>query len=107
MSARHSVSCWLRGGLRGVRDRSAAEAQYRALHPPLRQLLEDQFGGFAIDTVGIDRHDTPVEIEGRLIADATITDAGANLRVRVAARLASTRARSLPMAACRSPSPAD
>jgi competence protein ComEC len=49
---------------------AGAEAQYRALHPPIRQLLEDQFG-------------TPFEIEGRLIADATITDAGANLRVRL------------------------
>src|SRR5688500_14587524 len=62
---------------------AGAEAQYRALHPPIRQLLDDQLGGFAIDTVGIDRHDTAVEIEGRLIADATITDAGANLRVRL------------------------
>src|SRR5688572_28006713 len=40
-----------------------AEAQSRALHPPIRQLLEEQFGGFAIDTVGIGRHETPFEIE--------------------------------------------
>jgi competence protein ComEC len=62
---------------------AGAEAQYRALHPPIRQLLDDRLGGFAIDAVGIDRHDTAFEIEGRLIADATITDAGANLRVRL------------------------
>ena len=60
-----------------------AEAQYRAMHPPIRQLLDGQFGGFAIDTIGIDRHDTPIEITGRLIADATITDGGANLRLRL------------------------
>ena len=60
-----------------------AEAQYRALHPPIRQLLEEQIGGFAIDTVAVDRHDTPVEIEGRLLADAAVTGAGANLRVRL------------------------
>src|SRR5687767_527559 len=62
---------------------AGAEAQYRALHPPIRQLLDRQFGGFAIDTAGIDRHDTPFEIEGRLVADAAITDAGANLRLRL------------------------
>jgi competence protein ComEC len=60
-----------------------AEAQYRALHPPIRQLLDDHLGGFAIDSVGIERHDTPFEIEGRLLADAAITAAGANLRVRL------------------------
>src|SRR5687768_6155754 len=60
-----------------------AEARHGALHPPIRQLLEDQLGGFAIDTIGIDRHDTPFEIEGRLLADATITDSGANLRLRL------------------------
>ncbi len=60
-----------------------AEAQHRARHPPIRQLLDEQFGGFAIDTVAIARHDTPFEIEGRLLADAAITDAGANLRLRL------------------------
>ena len=60
-----------------------AEAQYRALHPPIRQVLDEQLGGFAIETVGADRHDTPFEIEGRLLADAAITEAGANLRMRV------------------------
>lgn len=60
-----------------------AEAQYRALHPPIRQLLDEQFGGFAIDQIGIERRETPFEIEGRLLADAAITDAGANLRMRL------------------------
>ena len=60
-----------------------ADAQHRALYPPLRQLLEARFGGFAIETLDLERHDTPFEIEGRLMADAAITDAGANLRIRV------------------------
>ena len=58
-----------------------AEAQYRALHPPIRQLLDDQFGGFAIDTMAVDRHENTIEIEGRLLADAAVTETGANLRV--------------------------
>ena len=62
---------------------AGSEAQYRALHPPIRQLLDEQFGGFAIDTIGIERHETPFEIEGRLVADAAITEAGANLRLRL------------------------
>lgn len=60
-----------------------AEAQDRALHPPIRQMLEQQFGGFAIETIGVDRHDTPIEIEGRLLADAAITKGGPNLRMQV------------------------
>ena len=60
-----------------------ADAQHRALYPPLRQLLEAQLGGFAIETISIDRHETPIEIEGRLIADAAVSEAGANLRIRV------------------------
>jgi competence protein ComEC len=60
-----------------------ADAQHRALYPPLRLLLEARFGGFAIETLDLERHDTPFEIEGRLMADAAITDAGANLRIQV------------------------
>ena len=60
-----------------------ADAQHRALYPSLRVLLEQRFGGFAIETIGVERHETPFEIEGRLIADAAITEAGANLRLRV------------------------
>ena len=58
-------------------------AEERAMHPPLRQFLEDRVGGYAIETLDLERHDTPLEIEGRLVADAYATDAGAALRVRV------------------------
>ena len=45
-------------------------ADERALHPPLRQFLEDRLGGFAMETLDLERHETPLEIEGRLTADA-------------------------------------
>lgn len=60
-----------------------ANAQDRAMHPPLRQLLEDQVGGFAIESIDASRHDEPVEIEGWLMSDATPTESGASLRVQV------------------------
>jgi competence protein ComEC len=61
----------------------AGAAEQHAMHPPLRQFLEDRLGGYAIDSRDVERHETPVEIEGRLTADAYATDAGASLRVRV------------------------
>ena len=61
----------------------ASDAHYRALYPPLRQLLEAQFGGFTIESLVAGRHERPIQIEGRLLADAALTDAGASLRVQV------------------------
>ena len=61
----------------------AAHAQDRALHPPLRQFLEERIGGYSIDSTDVERRDTPVEIEGRLTSDAFVTEAGASLRMRV------------------------
>jgi competence protein ComEC len=58
-------------------------ADERALHPPLRQFLEDRIGGFALETLDIERHESALEIEGRLMADAGATAAGTALRVRV------------------------
>lgn len=69
--------------LAGICVLFASDAQHRAMYPPLRVTLEQRFGGFALETIGLERHDTPFEIEGRLIADAIITDVGANLRLRV------------------------
>lgn len=70
-------------GLCGMCALLGAGAQQRAISPSLRMLLEQRLGGFAIETIGVERHDTPVEIEGRLIADAALTEAGVNLRLRV------------------------
>lgn len=61
----------------------AVHAQDRALHPPLRQFLEDRIGGYSIDSTDIERRDTPIEIEGRLMSDAFVTESGASLRLRV------------------------
>ena len=71
------------GALAAVCVLLGADAQHRAIDPPLRQLLEARFGGFAIEAIDLERHDTPYEIEGRLVADAALTDAGASLRIRV------------------------
>ena len=61
----------------------AAASQDASLHPPLRQLLEQRLGGFAIEGVDAPRHDTPVVVEGTLVADAAVTDSGALLRLQV------------------------
>jgi competence protein ComEC len=60
-----------------------ASAQDRALHPPLRNLLEQRLGGFAIEGVEGPRGETPILIEGRLSADATPTEFGAVMRMQV------------------------
>lgn len=78
----HAIRFVLAAGL-AVCVLLGAEAQYRAVHPPIRQLLDERLGGFAVETIGVERHDTPFEIEGRLLADATVTDVGANLRIRL------------------------
>ena len=59
----------------------AANAQTRAMHPPLRQFLEDRIGGYAMSSNDVSRHDQPVELEGRLTADAFPTDSGAALQM--------------------------
>jgi competence protein ComEC len=71
------------GALAALSALLGADAEQRARHPPLRDVLERRFGGFALESAGIERHETPLEIEGRLLADAALTDAGANLRLLV------------------------
>lgn len=58
-------------------------AEQRARHPPLRAFLEERIGGFALDSSDIERKDVPVEIEGRLMADAASNANGVSLRVAV------------------------
>ena len=60
-----------------------SQAEQQALHPPLRQLLDERLGGFAIAAIDTERHDTPLVIEGRLTSDAHLTDNGATLRLTV------------------------
>lgn len=76
----------LRCGLAGLAALAAllASASHDgALHPPLRTLLEQRLGGFAIEGVEAPRHDTPIVVEGRLVSDAAITESGALLRLQV------------------------
>ena len=54
----------------------------RAMHPPLRNLLEERIGGFAIEGSN-DRPESPIVIEGRLSQDATPSGNGVVLRVQV------------------------
>jgi len=61
----------------------ASGAHRAALHPPLRTLLEQRLGGFAIEGIEAPRHETPILIEGRLLADAAVTESGALLRLDV------------------------
>ncbi|MDP2319721.1 MAG: DNA internalization-related competence protein ComEC/Rec2 [Acidobacteriota bacterium] len=70
-------------GLGAVCALLASAAEQAALHSPLRTLLEQRLGGFAIDSVGAPPQDTPIEVEGRLLADAALTESGALLRLRV------------------------
>jgi competence protein ComEC len=54
----------------------------RALHSPLRVLLEQRLGGFAMEGMALSaRLDEPVVVEGRLREDAALTEGGAALRV--------------------------
>src|SRR5215218_9309190 len=68
-----AAGCFLLGG----------DAEARAMHPALRTLLEDRIGGFAIDSIDTERHDTPIVLEGQLLNDATLTESGASVRLRV------------------------
>jgi len=61
----------------------ASGAHSAALHPPLRTLLEQRLGGFAIEGIEAPRHETPILVEGRLLADAAVTESGALLRMDV------------------------
>ncbi len=79
-----TVAKWLAAGaVAAVSALLGAGAQQRAIHPPLRHLLDTRLGGFAMSAIGLERHDTPIEIEGRLVADAGATESGASLRLIV------------------------
>ena len=59
-----------------------ARAVDRALHPPLRNLLEQRLGGFALEGPDV-RHDAPIVVEGTLAQDASPDPNGVVLRVHV------------------------
>ena len=85
-ASRQRLAWSLRSGLVALSAASAllaSAAQDRAIHSPLRTLLEQRLGGFAIEGVDAPRVDTPIVVEGTLAADAAITDSGALLRLNV------------------------
>jgi competence protein ComEC len=61
----------------------ASAAHEQALHPPLRNLLEQRAGGFSIDQPTAVGSVGPIPIEGRLREDAAVTETGATLRLDV------------------------
>jgi competence protein ComEC len=71
------VSAIMAGALLG------SAAVDRALNPPLRVLLEQRFGGFAIDAASETRLEEPIVVEGRLRADGSPTETGVVLRIDV------------------------
>jgi competence protein ComEC len=60
-----------------------SDAIDRALHTPLRALLEQRFGGFAIEGRDAGRVEEPIVIEGRLRDDAALTMTGVSVRMDV------------------------
>jgi competence protein ComEC len=63
----------------------------RAIATPLRAQLEQLVPGFAIDAPDDARLEEPVTIEGRLRADATLTDRGASLFIETTRLIAGER----------------
>ena len=61
----------------------AADAHHKALHSPLRDYLDERFGGYAIGSASATRADELIQIEGVLLSDASLTDIGATMLVRV------------------------
>ncbi len=85
-ASRHDWTRARRSGLAGLAAACAllaSAAEQAALHPPLRTVLEQRLGGFAIEGVAAPRHDTPIVIEGRLAADAALTESGALVRLQI------------------------
>jgi competence protein ComEC len=61
----------------------ASAAHEQALHPPLRNLLEQRAGGFSIDEPTAVGSVGPIPVEGRLREDAAPTETGATLTLDV------------------------
>ena len=63
----------------------AGDARIAALHTPLRQVLDRELGGFAIDTHGPGARHDPILARGRILEDASRADDVTALRVAVRA----------------------
>ena len=64
---------------------NAAHARDRALDTPLRRVLEAEFGGFALASIGPGGEHPPVPMRARLLEDAAPRDGFVSLRVAATA----------------------
>lgn len=60
-----------------------AAALDAALHPSIRTVLDARLGGFALESAHGGRVEEPIDIEGRLREDASVSPGGARLRLDV------------------------
>lgn len=63
----------------------AAHARERAVHSPLRLVLDERFGGFALEGIGPEADHDPMPIRARLLEDAAVRDDYVSLRAQVMA----------------------
>ena len=63
----------------------AIDARDKALHSSLRSLLEEEVGGFLIDSIGPENDHPPFLVRAHLLEDASIRDDYVSLRANVAA----------------------
>ena len=63
----------------------AADARDDALHSPLRSLLDEQAGGFRIESLGPEIEHAPFLVRARLLEDAAVRDEYVSLRANVTA----------------------
>ena len=63
----------------------AADARDRALHTPLRAVLDTEFGGFSIDSIGPEGAHDPLPLRAVLAQDAAAEDDIVSLRARAVA----------------------
>jgi competence protein ComEC len=63
----------------------ASDARTRAVHTPLRAILERELGGFAADTLGPGARHDPLPVRARLLEDSSWREQFATLRAMVTA----------------------
>ena len=71
------AACWCAGAL------LAADARERAIHTPLRTVLNGQSPGFEIESVAVPREQDPVATRGVMLEDASRSELFTSLRVSV------------------------
>lgn len=83
--AHRQVTTWLALGFLVAGASLGADARNRALQPTLRDVLDREFGGFAIESPGPAGPHDPVPTRMRLLEDASVRDGYVSLRARATA----------------------